>query len=103
LSFILIMLLALYQQIINVFPGTHYQEVREVLSKVSRLFGAHPIQRSASALFDAALQSRPALALQEKSPSLAVISPYGAPMPHTENFFIFSIPPLTYHPMSGSI
>nr|DAL69065.1 MAG TPA: hypothetical protein [Caudoviricetes sp.] len=30
----------------------------------------------------AALQSCPALALQGKSPSLAVVSPYGAPMPH---------------------
>jgi hypothetical protein len=49
LSFILIMLLALYQQIINVFPGTHCQEVREVLYEVSRLFGTHPLQRSASA------------------------------------------------------
>jgi hypothetical protein len=42
-------LLALYQQIINVFPGTHCQEVREVLYEVSRLFGTHPLQRSASA------------------------------------------------------
>lgn len=33
----------------NVFPGTHCQEVREVLYEVSRLFGTHPIQRSASA------------------------------------------------------
>ena len=45
----MIMLLALYQQIINVFPGTHCQEVREVLYEVSRLFGTHPLQRSASA------------------------------------------------------
>nr|DAM12862.1 MAG TPA: hypothetical protein [Caudoviricetes sp.] len=29
-----------------------------------------------------ALQSCPALALRGKSPSLAVASPYGAPMPH---------------------
>lgn len=39
----------------------------------------------ASALFSfycAALQSCPALALRGKSPSLAVVSPYGAPMPH---------------------
>ena len=38
----------------------------------------------ASALFSfycAALQSCPALALQGKSPSLAVVYPYGAPMP----------------------
>ena len=38
----------------------------------------------ASALFSfycAALQSCPALALQGKSPPLAVVSPYGAPMP----------------------
>nr|DAL41365.1 MAG TPA_asm: hypothetical protein [Caudoviricetes sp.] len=34
----------------NVFPGTHCQEVREVLYEVSRLFGTHPIQRSASAI-----------------------------------------------------
>ena len=32
--------------------------------------------------FGTALQSCPALALQGKSPSLAVVSPYGAPMPH---------------------
>ena len=40
-----------------------------------------------------ALQSYPALALQGKSLSLAVVSPYGAPMPHTKIFFIFLIPP----------
>ena len=39
-------------------------------------------QRQRLSAFGTALQSRPALALQGKSPSLAVVSPYGAPMPH---------------------
>nr|DAS33461.1 MAG TPA: hypothetical protein [Caudoviricetes sp.] len=47
----------------------------------------------------AALQTCPALALQGKSPSLAVVSPYGAPMPHTKNFFIFLISPLDIPPV----
>ena len=37
---------------------------------------------SPACVVGAALQSCPALALQGKSPSLAVVSPYGAPMPH---------------------
>ena len=37
---------------------------------------------SPACVVGAALQSCPALALRGKSPSLAVVSPYGAPMPH---------------------
>ena len=39
-------------------------------------------QRQRLSSFGTALQSCPALALRGKSPSLAVVSPYGAPMPH---------------------
>ena len=42
--------------------------------------------RCMSALVSA-LQSCPALALRGKSPSLAVVSPYGAPMPHITPVF----------------
>lgn len=45
-----------------------------------RRYAICPRQRLSA--FGAALQSCPALALQGKSPSLAVFSPYGAPMPH---------------------
>lgn len=45
-----------------------------------RRYAICPRQRLSA--FGAALQSCPALALQGKSPSLAVVSPYGAPMPH---------------------
>ena len=45
-----------------------------------RRYAICPRQRLSA--FGAALQSCLALALQGKSPSLAVVSPYGAPMPH---------------------
>ena len=55
-----------------------------------RRYAICPRQRLSA--FGAALQSCPALALQGKSPSLAVVSPYGAPMPH-RNFWRSGLPP----------